>query len=59
MAWLVTLPAAGLTAAGVNRALSGLGPGSAGAIVIALPVVAAAALLFRSAQRRPITAEDV
>lgn len=45
-------------AAGVNRALNGLGTGSAAPVVIGIVALALACGLFVSAQRRPVTAGD-
>ncbi|HEY1594775.1 MAG TPA: inorganic phosphate transporter [Thermoleophilaceae bacterium] len=58
LAWLVTLPAAGLVAALVSRGISGLGSGT-GAVVVGLLALLLAAALFAMGQRRPVTAQDV
>jgi inorganic phosphate transporter, PiT family len=59
LAWLVTLPAAALVAAGVSELNKGLGTGSAGPIVLALVAAGLAALMFWAAQRKPVTPADV
>jgi inorganic phosphate transporter, PiT family len=58
MAWVITLPAAGLVAAAVAEAISGLSS-STSAIVVALLAAILISLLVRASQRRPITASDV
>jgi inorganic phosphate transporter, PiT family len=58
-AWLVTLPAAGLVAAGAFELADALGAG-AGALVVGLAGAALAAVLFVVVQRRdPVTADTV
>ena len=59
VAWLVTLPAAALVAAGVFEASKGLGTGSSGPIAMALLACVLAGVLFWTAQRNPVTAADV
>jgi inorganic phosphate transporter, PiT family len=59
IAWVVTLPAAALVAAGVSRALRGLGSGTAGPVITAVLALGLASLMFRAAQRQPVTASDV
>ena len=58
-AWLLTLPAAGLVAGGVSRGINGIGSGAAGPIAAALLALLLVGVLFRAAQRRPVTASDV
>jgi inorganic phosphate transporter, PiT family len=58
-AWLITLPAAGLVAAGAFELSDAIG-GGWGALLVGLVGGALAALLFFTAQRRdPVTAETV
>jgi PiT family inorganic phosphate transporter len=60
IAWVVTLPAAALVAAGVWRAADALGSGSAGWFVMAVIAAAAAAALFAATQRQgAVRAGDV
>jgi PiT family inorganic phosphate transporter len=58
IAWLVTLPAAGLVAAAVTKGISGLGAGT-GAVVMGIAALGLSVLLILQAQRAPVTAEDV
>jgi inorganic phosphate transporter, PiT family len=57
-AWVLTLPAAGLVAAGVYEAVTNLGA-DVGPIVMAVVAAAGAAGLFVAAQRNAVTARDV
>ncbi|HEY2600813.1 MAG TPA: inorganic phosphate transporter [Thermoleophilaceae bacterium] len=59
LAWLVTLPAAGLVAALVSQGISGMGSSTTGAVVMGLLALLVAAGLFAAAQRQPVTANDV
>jgi PiT family inorganic phosphate transporter len=58
-AWLITLPAAGVVAAGAFELADALGAG-AGALIVGLAGAAIAAGMFVVVQRRdPVTAETV
>lgn len=59
IAWLVTLPAAAIVAAGASEASKGLGTGSNGPIVLAIIAALLAVSLFWTAQRNPVTPADV
>ena len=59
VAWVITLPAAALAAAGVSEATRGLGSSSTGPIVMAVVAAGLALALFWLAQRDPVTAADV
>jgi PiT family inorganic phosphate transporter len=58
-AWVLTLPAAGLIAAGVYEAATHLGSANVGPIVMSVIAAAGAAGLFAAAQRNAVTARDV
>ncbi len=59
-AWVLTLPAAALVAAGVWKAADGLGSGATGYVVMALLAAAAATALFAATQRQgAVRAGDV
>jgi inorganic phosphate transporter, PiT family len=58
VAWLVTLPAAGLVAALVSKGIAGIG-GTTGVVVLAAIALVLCGLLLVQAQRRPVTAGDV
>ena len=58
-AWVITLPAAALFAAGLFELIGGLGAETAGPIVACLLAIALAGAAYRQAQRSPVTAEDV
>ncbi|MFL6161886.1 MAG: inorganic phosphate transporter [Jatrophihabitantaceae bacterium] len=57
VAWLLTLPAAGLVAAGLSLIVEG--GGSAQVIVVALVATALLLGVWRWSRRRPVTAENV
>jgi PiT family inorganic phosphate transporter len=59
LAWLVTLPAAGLIAAIVSHVIGALGTGSAGPLVMGIGAAVVAGVMFYAAQRQPVTAQDV
>lgn len=59
LAWLVTLPAAGLMAAVAYEIADVFGIDSAGPLVIALGAACVAAALWTFAQRTRITSADV
>jgi PiT family inorganic phosphate transporter len=59
IAWLLTVPAAALVAAGAFELNDVLGETSAGPIVVSILAVAAGGTLFALAQRNRVTAADV
>jgi PiT family inorganic phosphate transporter len=59
VAWVLTLPMAGLVAAGVYEAASHLGSADVGPIVMSAVAAAGAVGLFTAAQRNAVTAADV
>jgi hypothetical protein len=59
VAWVLTLPAAGLMAAGVYEAATHLGSANVGPLVMALIAAAGAVGLFAATQRNAVTARDV
>jgi PiT family inorganic phosphate transporter len=58
-AWVLTLPAAALVAAGVSGGLNGVGSEAGGAIGSAILALLLVGVLARAAQQRPVTAGDV
>jgi inorganic phosphate transporter, PiT family len=59
MAWMLTVPAAALVAAGAFELNDALGETGAGPIVVSILAVLVAAGLFALAQRSRVTAADV
>lgn len=58
LAWLFTIPAAGLVAAMIWQAADAIGSGSTGSVIMAIVSGAAAASLFITVQRKAVEPDD-